>query len=65
MKTEFFVEFAGKQISKTELEANIKKAYKEAGNKAAIKSLEVYVKPEENNSYYVVNGGEYTNEYNL
>lgn len=62
MKAEFFVEFAGKSVSLTELEANIKTAYKEAGNKAAVKSLEVYVKPEESKSYYVING-DYTQEY--
>ena len=34
---------------------NVKKAYKAEGNKAAIKKLQVYVKPEEGVAYYVIN----------
>lgn len=56
MKAELFVEYSGKQISKANLEASVKEAWTAAGNKAtAIKSLEIYVQPESNVAYYVIN----------
>ena len=56
MKAETFVEFSGKQISQAELVKEIKKIYTSAGHKASdIKSLNIYIKPEENAAYYVIN----------
>ncbi|NLG04308.1 MAG: hypothetical protein GX567_10850 [Clostridia bacterium] len=45
-----------KDLDKAEIVERCKLSYKEAGNKAAIKSIDVYVKPEENMVYYVING---------
>lgn len=63
MKAELFVEFAGKQVAQDELVKNIKKIWTDAGNKASeIKSLNVYVQPDNNIAYYVINDdfkGEY------
>lgn len=55
-KEQFFIQFLGKDLEKDEIISRAKAAYKEAGNKAAIKSLDVYVKFEESAVYYVVNG---------
>lgn len=49
-----FVEYLGAQISSTEL---IAKAKKDSGVKAP-KDVNVYVKPEENKVYYVIDGKE-------
>lgn len=67
MKSELFIEFSGNQYSQDELVKNIKNTIVADGTKAsAIKSLDVYVKPEENKAYYVVNGDtDNTKEYNL
>ena len=43
---------ADQSISYTDIVKKVNKAYKET-----IKSLEIYVKSEENKAYYVVNGG--------
>ena len=43
---------ADQSISYTEIVKKVNKAYKDT-----IKSLEIYVKSEENKAYYVVNGG--------
>ena len=52
-----FVEFAGRQFLADEIVEKAKAAYVAAGHTAAgIKTIEVYVKPEENVAYYVVNG---------
>ena len=57
IKTSVVVQFAGKEVTEKELIAAIKKAYTKKGNKVGdIKTIEIYVKPEENAAYYVVNG---------
>ena len=56
VKEGFYVQFYGKDLEQIEVTKQAKAAYKAAGNKAAIKSIDVYVKPEENAVYYVVNG---------
>ena len=49
--------FAGKEVAEKDLIAAVKKAYTKKGNKVGdIKTIEIYVKPEESAAYYVVNG---------
>lgn len=55
-KVEF--QFGGKNTTVDSIVDSIKEAYKAEGNKAAIKTLEVYVQPENNVAYYVINGVE-------
>ena len=56
MKMKTFVEYNGKQVEEKELIANIEKVWVEAGNKVGdIKTLELYIKPEEATVYYVIN----------
>ena len=50
------IEFAGRQIVAKDVLDKAVKAYEEAHKGAEIKTIEVYVKPEENVAYYVVNG---------
>ena len=57
IKTSVVVQFAGKEVTEKELIAAVKKAYTKKGNNVGdIKTIEIYVKPEENAAYYVVNG---------
>jgi len=49
-----FVEYQGRQVSQEDVVAAVKADWKGA----AIKTLEVYVKPEDAAAYYVVNGKE-------
>lgn len=57
VKANVYVQYLDKEISAESLVAEAKKAYAAAGNKVAdIKSIDVYVKPEENTAYYAVNG---------
>ena len=57
IKTSVVVQFAGKEVTEKDLIAAVKKAYTKKGNKAGdIKTIEIYVKPEESAAYYVVNG---------
>ncbi len=53
-KTNVVVEFYGRQIIAKDVVAACEAAYK-AENKEAVKSIDVYVKPEDNAAYYVVN----------
>lgn len=55
-KTKVVVEFAGKQVVTKDIVAAASKAFTKANKGVAIKSIEVYVKPEEEVAYYVVNG---------
>lgn len=58
-KASMFVEYQGKQVEDKAIIANVKKAWTEAGNKVGdMKTVELYIKPEENSVYYVINGAE-------
>lgn len=59
MKTTFYVEFYGQQIDQADLIKEAKSIWTKSGKKAAdLKSLDLYVKPEEYKAYYVFNGDE-------
>lgn len=55
-KASVVIEYAGKQIVAKDVLADATKAFKKANKGVTIKTIEVYVKPEENVAYYVVNG---------
>jgi len=55
-KSETFIQFAGNEIAEADVIAKIKDAFKgDAKKMPAIKSIKVYLKPEENAAYYVIN----------
>ena len=55
-KKTLFVQYNGKQVEEKDIVASVKKAWTDAGNKVGeIKTMEVYVKPEEDAVYYVIN----------
>ncbi|MBQ9277202.1 MAG: hypothetical protein IJ224_01070 [Lachnospiraceae bacterium] len=59
MKTTFFVEYYGKQIDQETLIKEAKSIWTKNGNNDAnLKSLNLYIKPEENTAYYVFNDDE-------
>ena len=54
-KVELFVEFNGIQSSADTIIENVKATYASEVGTTDIKSLKIYVKPQENAAYYVVN----------
>ena len=53
---QFILQFNGNEYDLGAVEANVKKNWKDAGNKLSeIADLDIYVKPEEATVYYVVN----------
>ena len=59
MKSTFYVEYYGKQIDEAVLIKEAKEIWTKSGKKAAdLKSLNLYIKPEENTAYYVFNDDE-------
>ena len=57
VKGAVYVQFAGKEFSEKDLTEAVTKAYEALGNKVSdIKTLDIYLKPEENTAYYAVNG---------
>lgn len=51
------LQFNGQEYDLGAVEANVKQAWKDQGKKLTeIKTLDIYVKPEEAKVYYVVNG---------
>ncbi len=59
MKSTFYVEYYGKQIDEAVLIKEAKEIWAKSGKKAAdLKSLNLYIKPEENTAYYVFNDDE-------
>nr|WP_294680033.1 DUF6465 family protein [uncultured Blautia sp.] len=57
VSTEVYVQFLGKEIHTAEIAEKIKKLWTdEMGKKAAdLKDLKIYIKPEDNGAYYVIN----------
>lgn len=54
-----YIQFAGKEVKAEELVEQVKALWTAEGHRASsIKSLEVYVKPEDMAAYYVINGKE-------
>lgn len=49
-----YIQFFGKQLSAKDVLADCEKDFKK-NNKTAIKNIEIYIKPEDNVAYYVVN----------
>ena len=59
IKTSLYVQYLGKEIAEKDMIASVKKAWTKAGNKVGdIKTITLYVKPEESAVYYVINGTE-------
>ena len=58
VKSAVYVQYAGREVDVTELTSAAQKDYmKKTGKKASeVKKVEIYIKPEENAAYYVVNG---------
>lgn len=54
--TELYVQFAGNEVSTTDIVAKVKAAYIAEGHKeSAIKAIKLYIKPEDSAVYYVIN----------
>ena len=57
IKVKTVVQCYGKQVEEKDIIANVKKAWTKSGNKVGdIKTMELYIKPEESAVYYVING---------
>lgn len=57
IKIKAVVEYYGKQVEEKDMIARVKKAWTKSGRKVGdIKSMELYIKPEEAAVYYVING---------
>ena len=55
-KINLHVEYQGKQVDDKTIIASVKKAWSQAGNKTSdIKNMELYIKPEDDCVYYVIN----------
>lgn len=52
---EVYIQLAGKELNCNEIQERCRAAYKETSKKA-IRSIAVYIKPEDNAAYYVING---------
>ncbi len=50
------IQYQSKDTTIEEIVNSIKENYKSEGGKAAVKTLDVYIQPENNVAYYVVNG---------
>ncbi len=55
-KTNVYIEFQDRQVLAKDILKAAEKAYKKSHRGETIKTIEIYVKPEENVAYYVVNG---------
>ena len=54
-----YIQFAGRETEAGAITDTVKNMWKEGGHRvSSIKSLEIYVKPEESAAYYVINGKE-------
>ncbi len=51
-----YLQYLGKEINKDDLVARVKEVWAQDHKEADLKSVNLYLKPEENAAYYVVNG---------
>lgn len=59
MKTAFYIEYFGEQVSREGLVEEAKKIWADSGKKPEdLKSIKIYVKVEEDRAYYIFNGNE-------
>lgn len=59
LKVDAYVEYYGKQVSEKEIVDSVKQAWKKSGHKVGdLKTMELYIKPEDGTVYYVINGDE-------
>ena len=56
VKSSVYVQFGGKEIVEKDVVAACKKAYADLATGEDLKTLEVYIKVEENAAYFVANG---------
>lgn len=58
IKTNVLLQFAGKEVAEKDIVANVKKAWTSQfkGKVKDIKTMDIYVKPDENKAYFVING---------
>ena len=57
IKTEVVLQYGEKEVNTKDMIASVKKDWTKQKHKISeIKSIELYVKPEENTAYYVING---------
>ncbi len=65
-KTDVFVEYQGRKILESEVIDKVKAAFVKSGHRAAfIKSMQIYIKPEEAKAYYVINDNKYSGDVDL
>ena len=50
------MEYEGRSVLVKNIVAKAVKAYKKANKGVVIKKVDIYIKPEENAAYYVING---------
>ena len=59
VKVKAVVEYYGKQVDEKDIIANVKKAWTKSGRKVGdIKTIDLYITPEEGAVYYVINGSD-------
>lgn len=56
VKSTVYVQFGGKELTEKEIVAACKKAYADMAEGEDLKTLEIYIKPEEHAAYFVANG---------
>lgn len=64
VKVTAVVQFAGRDFKVDDIVKKVEEAYKAENQKKALKSLDVYIKPEDGAAYYVANDG-YAGKVNL
>lgn len=65
-KTGIFLQIGGAEYNLSDLENKVKDQFVADGHRAGcIKDLNIYVKPEENKAYYVINDNKFSGDINL
>ena len=66
LKPEVYIEYQGRQAAEASVVEKVKAAFVASGHRASsIKSLQLYIKPEEFKAYYVINDNKYSGEVDL
>ena len=52
---ELVIQFGENEVAASEISAKVKEDYRQSGNEDEVRQVKIYVKPEDNKAYYVIN----------
>lgn len=53
---DMILQFGENEVSMADISDKVRQSWQESGNEGELREIKIYVKPEDNKAYYVING---------